>query len=60
MRAIAQRLVELNAQAAQIVMIAAKTDFGHLMRRNTAQIGQLILEAAVDMRLQQRRDLLAG
>ncbi|CNU00927.1 Uncharacterised protein [Salmonella enterica subsp. enterica serovar Bovismorbificans] len=52
MRAFFQRLIELNAQTDQIVMIAAKTDLRHLMGRNTFYIDNLITKAAVDVRLE--------
>ncbi|CQE38958.1 Uncharacterised protein [Salmonella enterica subsp. enterica serovar Typhimurium str. DT104] len=52
MRAFFQRLIELNAQTDQIVMIAAKTDLRHLMGRNAFYIDNLITKAAVDVRLE--------
>ncbi len=50
MSAFFQRLIELNAQTDQIVMIAAKTDLRHLMGRNAFYIDNLITKAAVDVR----------
>jgi hypothetical protein len=49
-RAIAQRFIQLNPQAAQIVMIAAEADLGDMMRRHPLWIAQLIVKAAEDMR----------
>lgn len=49
-RAFFQRLIELNAQTDQIVMIAAKTDLRHLMGRYAFYIDNLITKAAVDVR----------
>ena len=58
--AIAQRLIQLDPQTAQIVMIAAETDLGDMLRRHALQIAQLIVKAAEYMRLQQFRPCLAG
>ena len=46
MRPIAQRLIQLDPQTAQIVMIAAETDLGDMLRRHALQIAQLIVKAA--------------
>ena len=59
-RTLAQRLIQLDPQAAQIVMIAAEADLGDMMRRHTFRIAQLIAKPAEDMRLQQLRSCLAG
>ncbi len=58
--AIAQRLIQLDPQTAQIVMIAAETDLGDMLRRHALQIAQLIVKAAEYMRLQQFRPCTAG
>ena len=59
-RPFAQRLVKLNTQTAEIVVIATEADLGHLVCRNAAQIDKLIFKAAVNVSVQQGRDLTPG